>query len=355
MSGIRLARPLEVLVVIVNYKTADLALRALRSLAVEREHPLLSLHAVVVENASGDEDRLAHGIREFSDFARLVVSPVNGGFGAGNNLGVRAAYEAGIRFDYVHFLNPDTEVRPGAVVELAAFLAEKPRAGLASGSFEHADGTAWPIAFRFPSIAGEIEGGCRLGVVSRFLGDRAVARTMGDEPEPIDWCSGASMMLRREVLETVGGFDEAFFLYYEEVDFCRRIKAAGYECWYVPASRVMHVRGQSTGVTVLGKPRRLPGYWFESRRRYYAKHHGYRYTAIADAATLVAHGVGAMRDVLKGIPRTPHFLRDLAKQSAFLARNRGELEPERHYVLPVRKPSSLYELNAQRHRLPRPA
>jgi GT2 family glycosyltransferase len=329
-------RPLEVLVVIVNYKTADLALRALRSLAGERKNPFLSLQAIVVENASGDEERLARGIREFSDFARLVVSPINGGFGAGNNLGVRAAHEAGLRFDYVHFLNPDTEVRPGAVVELARFLRDTPRAGLASGSFEHEDGTAWPIAFRFPSIAGEIEGGCGLRIVSRFLGSRAVARTMGQRPERIDWCSGASMMLRREVLETVGGFDEAFFLYYEEVDLCRRIEAAGYECWYVPSSRVMHVRGQSTGVTALGKPRRLPGYWFESRRRYYAKHHGYRYAAAVDAAALLANGVGALRDTLKRSPTTPHFLRDLARESAFLARNRKPLDPPRSYVLPAR-------------------
>jgi N-acetylglucosaminyl-diphospho-decaprenol L-rhamnosyltransferase len=330
----QIGEPLDVLVVIVNYKSAELTLRSLVSLSAERIQPRLRLNVVVVENASGDEAALETGIRErFGDFARLVVSPVNGGFGAGNNLGVRAAREAGIPFDYVHFLNPDTEVRPGAVAILARFLKENPRAGLASGSFEHQDGTLWPIAFRFPSIAGEIEGGVRLGIVSRLFRSQAVARTMGDQPEPIDWCSGASMMVRREVLETAGGFDEAFFLYFEEVDLCRRIKAAGYECWYVPASRVMHVRGQSTGVTVLGKPSRLPDYWFESRRRYYVKHHGVRYTAWVDAASLLANGVGALRDTVKRVPQTPKFLRDLARQSVFWAKNRGALEPSRDFVL----------------------
>jgi N-acetylglucosaminyl-diphospho-decaprenol L-rhamnosyltransferase len=328
--------PIEVLVVIVNYRSAELTLRALASLAREREQPELALSAVVVENASGDAAQLARGIEaRFGDFARLVVSPVNGGFGAGNNLGLEAAHAAGARPRYVHFLNPDTEIKPGAVLALVRFLEGHPRAGVASGSFEHQDGTPWPIAFRFPSPAGELEAGCRLGVVSRLLRARAVPRTMGLAPEQIDWCSGASMMLRREVLETVGGFDAAFFLYFEEVDLCLRIKAAGWECWYVPESRVMHVRGQSTGVTVLEQaPRRLPPYWFESRRRYFVKHHGSAYAALADAAFLIGNGIGALKDTLKRVPRTPFLLRDLARQSVLWPRHRRTLEPARCYVLP---------------------
>lgn len=328
--------PIEVLVVIVNYRSAELTLRSLASLARERERPELALSAVVVENASGDEARLARGLEErFGSFARLVVSPVNGGFGAGNNLGVKAAHAAGVRPRYVHFLNPDTEIKPGAVLALVRFLEAHPRAGVASGSFEHQDGTPWPIAFRFPSPAGELEAGCRLGIVSRLLRERSVPRIMGPTPAPIDWCSGASMMLRREVLETVGGFDEVFFLYYEEVDLCLRIKAAGWECWYVPESRVMHVRGQSTGVTVLEQtPRRLPPYWFESRRRYFVKHHGPAYAALADAAFLLGNGVGQLKDTLKRVPRTPFLLRDLARQSVLWPRHRRRLEPARCYVLP---------------------
>jgi GT2 family glycosyltransferase len=327
--------PVEVLVVIVNYRSAELCLRALASLDVERERSELSISAVVVENDSGDEIRLARGIEErFADFARLVVSPINGGFGAGNNLGVKVAHDAGVRARYIHFLNPDTEIKPGALLALVRFLEAHPRAGVASGSFEHQDGTLWPIAFRFPTPAGELEAGCKLGVVSRLLRERSVPRTMGERAEQIDWCSGASMMLRREVLETVGGFDEAFFLYFEEVDLCLRIKAAGWECWYVPESRVMHVRGQSTGVTALEqKPRRLPPYWFESRRRYFVKHHGYAYTALADAAFLVGNGVGALKDTFKHNPRTPRLLRDLARQSVLWPRHR-RLDPERCYVLP---------------------
>lgn len=323
--------PCDVLVVIVNYRSAALTLRALASLETERAHPELRLRAVVVENDSGDAEALGRGIRErFSDFAELVISPVNGGFGAGNNLGISTAIERGYAFDYVQLLNPDTEARPGAVLALARFLAAHPRAGLASGSFEHQDGTPWTIAFRFPSVAGEFEAGAKLGIVSRLLEGRAVPRSMGDSPAPIDWCAGASLMLRRQVLEQIGGFDEAFFLYYEEVDLCRRIRAAGWECWYVPESRVMHVRGQSTGVTALDqKPRRLPGYWFESRRRYFLKHHGRGYTALADLAALAGNTLGALKERLRGQPRTPFFLRDLLAHSAIGPRGQLPLQAAR--------------------------
>ncbi|HEX6245804.1 MAG TPA: glycosyltransferase family 2 protein [Polyangiales bacterium] len=326
--------PCDVLVVIVNYRSAALTLRALASLETERAQPELRLRAVVVENDSGDAEQLAQGIRErFSDFAELVISPVNGGFGAGNNLGIRTAVERGYAFDYVQLLNPDTEARPGALTALARFLNEHPRAGLASGSFEHQDGTPWTIAFRFPSAAGEFEAGAQLGLVSRLLKRRAVPREMGSEPAQIDWCAGASLMLRREVLEQVGGFDEAFFLYYEEVDLCRRIRAAGWECWYVPESRVMHVRGQSTGVTALDqKPRRLPGYWFESRRRYFVKHHGAGYTALADLASLLGHGLGTLKQRLRGQPGTPYLLRDLLAHSVLRPTRRAPLEAARCYV-----------------------
>jgi N-acetylglucosaminyl-diphospho-decaprenol L-rhamnosyltransferase len=323
--------PKNVLVVIVNYRSAALCLRALASLQSERSLPELVLRAVVVENDSGDAEALAHGIRErFADFAELVVSPINGGFGAGNNLGIRHAIERGIPFDYVQLLNPDTEVRPGALAALVGFLAQHPRAGLASGSFEHQDGSPWTIAFRFPSVAGELEAGAKLGVVSRLLQERAVPRSMGDTPAPIDWCAGASMLLRREALEQVGGFDEAFFLYYEEVDLCRRLRDAGWECWYVPESRVMHVRGQSTGVTALDqKPRRLPAYWFESRRRYFVKHHGLAYTALADLAALLGHGLGTLKERARGLPRTPHLWRDLLAHSVLWRRHRQPLTPAR--------------------------
>jgi GT2 family glycosyltransferase len=320
-----MAEPIEVLVVTVNYRSAALALRALGALETELASPEIRLSAVVVENASGDERVLAEGIeRRFSHFARLVASPSNGGYGSGNNLGVRAAETAGLRPRYVHFLNPDTEVRPGAVLELVRFLEAHPRAGMAGGSFEDPDGTPWRVGFRFPTAFGELESTASLRIVTAGLRRHVIARQLGDDPVQVDWLSGASIMFRREVLELTGGFDEGYFLYFEETDLCLRACAAGWECWYVPRSRVMHACGQSTGLTTPGtKTRgRLPAWWFESRRRYFAKNHGLGYAALADLALLIGSALGTLRNVLKGEPMAHGLLSDLMRQSVLWPRNR---------------------------------
>ncbi len=325
--------PISVVIAIVNYRSAKLTLRALASLRSELEHPALALRAVVVENASGDEDELSREIpSRFGDFATLVLSPTNGGFGAGNNLAIRHAFEQSSRPDYVLCLNPDTEVRPGGVLELVRFMEQNPKVGIAGSRFEHEDGSEWPIAFRFPTVLSEVEGGCVLRLVTQLLSKHTVARTMGPVPERVDWLPGASMLMRRSMLEKIGGFDESYFLYFEEADLCRRALAAGFETWHVPQSRVMHIRGQSTGVTVLNEmPKRLPGYWFESRRRYYRKNHGLTYAALADLAALSAGCVGHAKRALKRQPQTPHLLRDLLAQSVVWPRNRADLAPERCY------------------------
>jgi N-acetylglucosaminyl-diphospho-decaprenol L-rhamnosyltransferase len=325
--------PISVVVAIVNYRSAELTLRALESLRSELAQPALKIRAVVVENASGDEERLSREIpQRFGDFATLVVSAKNGGFGAGNNLAIRHAFEQAAPPDYVLCLNPDTEVRTNGVLELVRFMEQHPQVGIAGSRFEHEDGSEWPVAFRFPTLLSEVEGGCVLGLVTKLLSEHTVARHMGPQPERVDWLPGASMLMRRSMLEKVGGFDESYFLYFEETDLCLRARAVGFETWHVPQSRVMHIRGQSTGVTVLNeKPKRLPGYWFESRRRYYRKNHGLAYAVLADLAALSAGCVGHTKRILKGEPHTPHWLRDIWQQSPIWSRNRTELAPERCY------------------------
>ncbi len=110
-------------------------------------------------------------------------------------------------------------------------------------------------------------------------------------------------MVRRAVFDSVGLLDEEYFLYYEEVDFCLRARAAGWCCWYVPDSRVVHLVGQSSGVTGdRREQRRVPRYWFESRSRYFRKHHGRMYALAADLAWLTAFSLWRMR---RSIQRQP--------------------------------------------------
>jgi N-acetylglucosaminyl-diphospho-decaprenol L-rhamnosyltransferase len=318
----------DVAVVIVTYRSAQLTIDCLRSVCVERERPGARIRCVVVDNASGDSPLIAQAVSAegWSDWVSVIVAERNGGFAYGNNLGLRAVYAAG-RPDYVHLLNPDTVLRPGAVSALVDFLAAHPKAGIAGGIFENADQSEWAIAFRFPSIVGELIHGLQWGVVSRLLAHWQVPMHLDHSVHPVDWVSGASMMVKRELIDRIGGLDESFFLYFEETEFCFRAKAAGYEVWYVPESRVVHIAGQSTKVTERNKaPRRLPGYWFVSRRHYFTLTRGAAYSILADLTALVAGQLGAVKRLAQSRPQTeaPHFLRDVLAHSLLWRRNRRE-------------------------------
>jgi N-acetylglucosaminyl-diphospho-decaprenol L-rhamnosyltransferase len=319
-------RAIEVVIAIVSYRSAALTIECLRSIDAERSTSGLIIKTIVVDNASGDTQEIARTIEKnaWSSWVTLLTAPRNGGFGYGNNLAFRHAHDQE-RPDYFHLLNPDTLVRKGAVGTLARFLEEHPQVGIVGGSFEFADGSEWPVAFRFPSILSEIAAGIQLGLVTRILQHWVVPVEMSPRPQCVDWVSGASMMIRCSVLDAIGGFDENYFLYFEETDFCFRAKKAGFSTWYVPESRVMHIVGQSTKVTEQNAAlKRLPAYWFESRRRYLLTNYGTVYALAVEAATLISNAGGSLKRILQrrqylGIP---HFLSDLVLHSILRPRNR---------------------------------
>jgi len=322
-DGRATARPqgaFDVAAIIVNYKSAPLTVTCLRSLQMEGANPALRIRAVVVDNASGDFARISHAVSEnrWSSWVTLIEAPKNGGFAYGNNLGIERACGAGTP-SYFFLLNPDTEVRAGAIAALVRFLEAHPEAGIAGPSFETAEGREWKIAFRFPSLLGELEQGLKLGIATRLLDRWAVVRHMGAVPEAVDWVSGSSMMIRPEVFAALGGMDENYFLFFEETDLCRRARRAGFTAWYVPESRVMHIGGATTK----GRPR-LPPYWFESRRRYFAVTYGLTRAMLIDLVAVGAHLLGAAKRLIPGRQHLgrPHFIRDLLHHSVLWRRNR---------------------------------
>jgi GT2 family glycosyltransferase len=324
-KGVESKRRLDIAVIIVTYRTAQLTVAALRSLAGEHATSELQIRAIVVDNASGDFAAIAAAVdtHGWSSWVTPVCAPRNGGFAYGNNFGIQHAYAAAIP-DYVYLLNPDAEVRPGALIALAGFLESHPDVGIAGSSFENPDGSEWPIAFRFPTLLSELCQGLELGLVTRLLQHWVVPRNMPAETQPVDWICGASMMIRPAVFTAIGGLDENYFLYFEETDFCLRAKRAGFSTWYVPASRVMHIMGQSTKVTerVL-EPKRLPAYWFESRRRYFAVTFGIRHAMTIDIVALVANCLGFLKRLaMRRRHSVQYFIRDLARHSVLWAGNR---------------------------------
>jgi len=316
---------IEVVVVIVTYRSADLTIDCLRSIEVERTTPGIGIRVIVVDNASQDAPLIQEAIETsgWSSWVTLLEAPRNGGFAYGNNLAFQRAYEQGPPA-YLHMLNPDTQIHKGAISSLVRFLEACPNVGIAGSSLEWPDGGKWPIAFKFHSMLSELEEGLQFGLASRLLRRWVVATQMSPLSQPIDWVPGASMMIRRGVLDSIGGFDENYFLYFEETDFCFRAKKAGFPTWYVPESRVMHIAGSSTKVTERkAVPKRLPAYWFESRRRYFAANYGLCYAMAADAVALLAHGLGSLKRIARR--RTdrvvPHFLADLARHSVLWPKN----------------------------------
>jgi len=128
---------------------------------------------------------------------------------------------------------------------------------------------------------GELESGAHLGILSRAMIRYMVTPPMQETAHECDWVSGASMMVRREVFEQIGLLDEGYFLYFEEADFCLRARKAGWQIWFVPESRVVHLEGAATGIQQT--TRRRPAYWYNSRRRYFIKHLGVTGLILADA------------------------------------------------------------------------
>src|SRR5262245_44121489 len=271
---------MDVLIVVLNYRTPDLTIQCLRSLCAEVSAPGSGASVIVVEGGSGDDsgERIGKAIEAnaWGGWASVLVLKENRGYAAGNNAAIRVGMVSPDRPRYVLILNPDTLVRAGAVRALVRFMDEHPRAGIAGSQLQDPDGTLQPCAFRFPSVISELEAGLRLGWMSRLLSKWRVAIPPSEQSHQADWVAGASFIVRDQVLDEVGLMDEGYFLYFEEVVFCLRVKRAQWECWHVPASRVVHFIGQSTGVSCLDRRRteRRPAYWFESRRRFFVKRYG---------------------------------------------------------------------------------
>lgn len=323
---------LSVLIVIVNYRTPQLTIDCLHSLESELRS-LPQARVVVTDNASGDRsvELIAQAIATQNwSWATFMPLPDNKGFAYGNNAAIRPALESEQPPDYILLLNPDTIVRPGGIIKLLDFLEGHSQVGIAGSRLENPDGSPQRSAFRFHTILSEINSGLRLGIVSRLLSPWVVAPPVPTAACEVDWVAGASMLIRREVFEQVGLMDEAYFLYYEEIDFCLQAKKAGWNCWYVPESRVVHLVGQSSGIdSAKTKKNRLPQYWFESRQRYFLKNHGWLYTAAVDLVWALCHSLWQIRRSLQNKPDTdpPQLLQDFIANSLWL--NLGKIKRDR--------------------------
>ncbi len=260
----------DVSVILVSYNTRDMLRDCLKFVYAQTG---VQFEVLVADNASSDgsPDMVS---REFTE-THVIRSATNLGFAAANNRALRLA-----RGRYVVLLNTDAFLRPGDLAIAVGKMNDNPKIGLAGARLVGADGSWQPSARSFPSILNDLlslTGMSAKYARSRFFG--RADRTWADplEPLPVDWVPGAFAIIRREVLNEVGHFDERFFLYYEEVDLCRRIKAAGWQIWYWPELVVVHIGGESSRqvrrLSMSSSGAQLTLWRMRSALLYYRKHH----------------------------------------------------------------------------------
>jgi N-acetylglucosaminyl-diphospho-decaprenol L-rhamnosyltransferase len=293
----------SVAVVVVNYRTPELALRCLTALARERQ-ALPNLRVIVVDGGSGDgsADKLRSGLTDpaLAGWTELLALPINGGFGYANNQAILRLLRASPAPEFIHLLNPDAVIEPAAVQALLQEMRSKPRVAACGSQLLDEHGMVLGAAFRFPSPLREFARGLRTTGISRRLGiQEQMIETL--QALDCDWVTGASVMLRSAALRETGLFDDGFFLYFEEVELMWRLRRAGWTIRHNPASRVTHVGGAATGV---GKDteqhfRRLPEYWHQSRARFFVLCYGPARAWGANLLWLAGHALWLLRATLQ--------------------------------------------------------
>lgn len=255
-------------VIVVSYNTRELLRACLSALARSLERSSNALpsgwQVVVVDN--GSLDGSPEMVRTAFPSMHLRTLGENRGFAAANNLAIRDTDSR-----YLLFLNPDTEVLGDAPAALQRFLEEHPRAGAAGGHLLNPDLSFQHGCFRFPTLPMTLFD--VFPVNHRVLNSRLNGRYPRSQyvrPFPIDHPLGAAMIVRREVVDRLGGFDEGYFMYCEEVDWCYRMRQAGWEVWYTPAAQIVHHGGASTRQTAGPMLIQL----HRSRDRFFRRHYG---------------------------------------------------------------------------------
>ncbi len=288
----------RVAVVVVSYEGREALLASLDAL---RRTSTIPTETVVVDNASSDGS--ADAVRAAHPEVRVLANAENVGFATACNQGWRASTAP-----FVLFLNPDAEVTPAAVETLVALLEERTDAAAVGPRTRSSDGTI------------QVSTGRDLDLLSEWRQRRLVRGVAGRDPEALaeaerrhgrqhepDWLSGSCLAVRRTALESVSGFDEAFFLYEEDADLCRRLREAGWRLLFTPAVEVRHRLGHSMQKAA----RRARLAYDRSHLRYYRKHNG---LAARAALRLLLAGRG-----------TGQWLRGRATGNAELAEDGAEL------------------------------
>jgi GT2 family glycosyltransferase len=280
--------------------------------AIERTHPIeIEREIIVLDNAS--DDGSAEAVRAGGGDIRLIALEQRAGKATNDSTLLR---EAGGR--YCLLLNEDSELRPGAAEALIAALDADPRAGAAGAQLLDSNGDPVPCAWRFPGVGTALAGAV-------FLHRRLTVQSVGKQTRPVDWAQSSALMVRREAAAQVGYLDPAFFVYYDECDFCKRLAEAGWHTLYVPAAEAVHHDQLSTDLAA-GLPRIVE--FHRNRDLYMRKHHGRPAALAVRVLTAWSYALRALAAIV--LPRQPARIY-LAHARQALFPNRGQSLRDRAY------------------------
>lgn len=257
---------MDVSFIIVSWNVCDLLRRCERSILQEAEACQRAVETIVVDNASSDGS--VEMLRSEFPQVNVIANPKNVGFTRANNQALAAAQGR-----YLFLLNPDTELRPGALRTLIEFMEAHPQAGMTGPRLFYGDGSPQSSRRRFPTLATAFFESTKLQQWfprNRILTCYYMLDTRDDETQPVDWINGSAMFVRRQVYDQIGGFDERFFMYSEELDWCYRARQAGWQIFYLPSAGITHYEGKSSEQVVAERDI----YFHSSKIRFFRKYRG---------------------------------------------------------------------------------
>ena len=260
---------LDLSVIIVSWNVRELLKRAIQSVLDDANAAELAVEIIVTDNAS--RDGTVEMLRADFPDVRVIANTKNVGFTGGNNLGLNAISNS----RYIFLLNPDTELYPGALRAMINFMdaPENARVGILGPQLLYADGSPQSSRRRFPKFSTALFESTILEQWfprNKLITAYRLLDTDNEATQDVDWVVGAAMFVRRAVYDQIGGLDERFFMYSEELDWCKRAKDASWHVVYFPQARVKHYEGKSSEQVVAQRDI----YFHSSKVRYFKKHHG---------------------------------------------------------------------------------
>ena len=277
-------------IIIVSWNVRELLRACLHS--IDSQRCGLDVEVIVVDGASSDGSAAMVG--EVFPWVKLIACNENIGFPRGNNLGLAKASGR-----YLLLLNPDTEIKQDALSVMVKYLTQHQDVGLVGPQLLNSDGSIQSSRRRFPTLVSALfESTWLESVAPQWILRHYYAQDLPDDRvSDVDWITGACMLTRCEIFNAIGGLDEAYFMYSEELDWCRRIKDSGWRVVYYPAAQVLHHVGKSSEQAVTARHINFQ----RAKLRYFRKFHGKATAAVLRTVLLLNYFWQLLIEGTKGL------------------------------------------------------